>query len=387
MSTFRAVHSIHQTDAGRWQNLYRQLTPQGYPFLDRRFLAALEDSGCIGTRSGHASGWQACYLLGDPAVNDIIIPCYIKQHSYGEYVFDWSWAEAYQRYRLDYYPKLLWAIPFTPASGPRLLGDNRQLPQALAAVQTFTTEQSLSGWHLNFTNADSNRILTAASTSTSVSAPARRYGCQFHWFNEGYQSFDDYLQHFVSRKRKAVRRERQRVTAQGIRLQRKTGTQISADDIHMFCQCYADTYQRRHSTPYLNEAFFQQLRQTMSEKMLLVTAERGQHTIACALYFFDQETLYGRYWGALDDIDALHFEACYYQGIEFCIEQGLQRFDPGTQGEHKISRGFRPVLTHSFHQLQHPQFHEAVQQFAAEEQDYVRRYHAEAETLLPFHRG
>ncbi len=376
MSAFRPVYSIHEISPAHWQRLYRQLTPAGYPFLDYRFLAALEDSQCIGTSPAHPSGWQACYLLSDD--DGVIIPCYIKQHSYGEYVFDWSWAEAYQRYGLDYYPKLLWAVPFTPASGPRLLGPASALPQAIAAVEEFSTEQCLSGWHLNFTDPETTRIVQQHVL------PATRSGCQFHWFNENYQSFEHYLQQFASRKRKSVRKERQKVRAAGLTTTRSSGSAISAADMQFFYQCYCRTYDKRWSTPYLNEDFFQQLRATMAEKMLLVSVRHDQQPVAAALYFFDDDTLYGRYWGTLHEFDALHFEACYYQGIEFCIEQGLQRFNPGTQGEHKISRGFRPVFTHSFHRLQHPQFQQAVEQFVAEEQEHIRHYHAEAETLLPF---
>jgi len=378
MNEMRVLHSIYDIPQQQWEALYSQLQPHGYPFLDYRFLTALEDSNCIGQVSDHASGWQACYLTDSDFSR--IIPAYLKQHSYAEYVFDWSWAEAYERYGLAYYPKLLWAMPFTPATGPRILGDLALLPQALEWVRNYTAEEQLSGWHLNFTDQSSTALLQ------QIPATAMRTGCQFHWFNRDYQDFDHYLQHFVSRKRKSVRKERQRIVDQGISLQRKTGKQISAEDINFFYRCYQNTYHQRGSYPYLNRAFFLQLQQSMAEKMLLVIAQQNDIPVAAALYFFDDDTLYGRYWGAVAEFDALHFEACYYQGIEFCIENNLRRFDPGTQGEHKISRGFEPVLTHSFHQLRQPEFQAAVEEFAREEQQHVQHYYAQAQTLVPFHR-
>lgn len=377
MQKLTAIHSTHQIPAEDWQRLY-QLSGDGYPFLDRRFLQALEDSDCIGRDAGHASGWQICYLTEqDNGRITTLLPCFIKQHSYGEYVFDWSWAEAYERYGLSYYPKLLWGIPFTPATGPRILSEKHTVATCLSAVTDLCRQQQLSGWHLNFLRVDElpqNRLQAA-----------QRSGCQYHWFNQNYRDFDHYLAHFVSRKRKSVRKERQKIAQQALSLTRKSAADISAEDIQFFYQCYLNTYRERRSYPYLNEDFFQQLRATMAEKMLLVIAH-NQHRqpVACALYFFDQHTLYGRYWGCLQEFDALHFEACYYQGIEFCLERGLQRFDPGTQGEHKISRGFTPVITHSLHHLQHPGMMDAVQHFAQEEQQHILDWQQQATTLLPF---
>ena len=379
MSEFEARHSIYDIPQQHWDALYQRLQPAGYPFLDYRFLAALEDSGCIGAATDHPSGWQPCYLTDSR--HSLIVPTFVKQHSYAEYVFDWSWAEAYQRYGLAYYPKLLWAMPFTPASGPRLLGDPQDLSRAMDWVQAYTEGEQLSGWHLNFTDQETTDYLQ------SQTAPAHRQGCQFHWFNRDYQSFDHYLQHFVSRKRKSVRKERQRVKDQGIDVVRKTAADISPQDMDFFYRCYQNTYHQRGSYPYLNREFFRRLQAGMADKLLLVVAAHQGEPVAAALYFFDSQTLYGRYWGAVQEFDALHFEACYYQGIEFCIEHKLQRFDPGTQGEHKISRGFEPVYTHSFHQLQQLPFQDAVQEFAAQERQHVEHYFTEASTLTPFHRN
>ncbi len=373
MALFRIFTDIHKIPAPDWQ----ALVGNRYPFLSHAFLAALQDNGCIGENSG----WQPLYLLSQEG--DLALPCFVKQHSYGEYVFDWSWADAYERHGLAYYPKLLCAAPFTPSYGPRLLSGEQppsaeQIHQATQALSELCQQQQWSGWHLNFFRPELNARMAAEDCHV-------RLGCQFHWHNAGYQDFDDFLQRFNSRKRKNVRKERQQVHTQ-VELERLRGEAICPEDITRFFLCYQLTYLKRHSSGYLNEAFFQQLRQTLGEQLLLVKASKGGEGIAYALYLFDDDTLYGRYWGSLEEVSGLHFEACYYQGIEFCIEQKLQRFDPGTQGEHKISRGFEPTLTYSAHWLQQPEFHAAVGDFCQEEAEHVRRYQDDAATLLPFRR-
>ena len=356
--------------------LLQTLNPEGYPFFDPHFLAALEDNECM----GGDSGWHPKYLVRRD--QKAVLPCFLKEHSYGEYVFDWSWAEAYHHHGLDYYPKLLWAAPFTPATGPRLLMAETPTQEdwqgALAAITQLAEANQLSGWHGNFLRTDECHI---ADTADGVS---RRTGCQFHWFNRQYRDFDHYLEHFTSRKRKSVRKERRKLADASIKLERFTGADISSEDLKFFYQCYQLTYMKRRSSGYLNLSFFEQLRQTMNEKMLLVVARYDDVPLAAALYFFDQTTLYGRYWGCMEELDGLHFEACYYQGIEFCIERGLQKFDPGTQGEHKISRGFEPVLTHSLHWLAHPQFNRAVADFVRQEHKQVLQYQQQAAEMLPF---
>ncbi|KZZ45903.1 hypothetical protein A3759_08120 [Thalassolituus sp. HI0120] len=400
--TYYSVRSINEIDASIWQRLLHQscgtqpLDEPGllYPFLDYRFLKALEDNECIDANIDNPleqshSGWLIHYLVGENAAGEIqqILPCFIKQHSYGEYVFDWAWADAYQRHGFDYYPKLLLAAPFTPATGPRVLGTSTPDWSSVSAeLYRQCVELDLSGLHINFISQGSHQQLS------QVINVLGRQACQFHWINQGadgerYQSFDHYLEHFTSRKRKSVRKERKKVSQQHIRIERKTADQISDDDIKVFYHCYQMTYARRRSRGYLNLDFFRQLLATMPEQLLLVSAayeDAPDKTIACALYLFDNDTLYGRYWGALADIDALHFEACYYQGIEFCIERGLKRFDPGTQGEHKISRGFQPTLTYSAHQLLHPEFNQAVARFLNEEEQHILAYRDDAEALLPF---
>jgi predicted N-acyltransferase len=382
MTDFIQITGLSEVTASEWDNL----NPSHYPFARYAFLRALEQTGCVDSPELNVSnsGWQPRHLIKRNAEGELVaaIPAYIKRHSYGEYVFDWQWAEAYSQYGMDYYPKLLCAIPFTPATGPRLLGADQHFNHLAPLLSTLCTEQGLSGWHLNFPTKQQATL----TFNNSEFHPQQRHGCQFHWHNEGFTSFDQYLTTFVSRKRKNVIKERRKVVEQGIQIERKTGKEITAENIQFFYHCYLDTYQKRRSSPYLSKAFFLQLIETMAEQMMLVLAHKDGEYCAAALYFFDETTLYGRYWGCLEDVDALHFEACYYQGIEFCIEHQLKTFDPGTQGEHKISRGFRPVLTRSVHWLQHPGFHDAIRRFVKKETQHILAYQQDAATLLPFHR-
>lgn len=382
MTSFLQFGRIGDIPEQDWQ----QLRQDRYPFLDYHFLKALEDHHCV----GGDSGWQPLYLVrnGADGSADLIIPLFEKEHSYGEYVFDWSWADAYHRYGYHYYPKLLWAAPFTPASGPRLLfrGDHASAwSTALEQVYNVCSEQGFSGWHLNFFRETDLKFITA--TTANGQTPLLRSACQYHWYNRSYRDFGHYLESFTSRKRKSVRKEREKVVQTGIEIQRLTGNHISDADLQFFYRCYQLTYRKRNQQGYLNLGFFRQLLQHMAEQMLLVVARRGQKRIAAALYFFDDEHLYGRYWGCIEEIDGLHFEACYYQGIEFCIEHRLLHFDPGTQGEHKISRGFEPTLTYSVHHLEHPGFYDAIARFIEEEQQQVLVWQQEAATLLPFNEG
>lgn len=380
MTEIRIHSRLSELDRDQWQALRHSR----YPFLDYDFLFALESSGSIGKDSGWLPYYIVAYSDTESDPIEWIVPAFIKTHSYGEYVFDWSWAEAYQHHGLAYYPKLLCAVPFTPSMGPRVLhGHNTNAEQLWPTIapllDQLCQQQQLSGWHINFLPASH-----AQSMANEYQQTALRHGCQFHWHNRGYTDFDHYLERFTSRKRKSVRKERQKVAQQGIQLIRKTGTEISTDDIEYFYQCYQMTYAQRRSRGYLTQDFFRQLVRDMSAQMLLVLATENDTPVASALYFFDEQCLYGRYWGSLIEADALHFEACYYQGIEFCIERNLTRFDPGTQGEHKISRGFEPVTTYSLHTLQHPDFQNAVHDFVQQEQQHIAHYQQQARSLLPF---
>ncbi len=357
-----------------------------YPFLRHEFLYGLETSGC----TTPDNGWQPCHALlrGDGELL-ALLPLYLKGHSYGEYVFDWSWADAWERNGLAYYPKLISAIPFTPATGPRLccapglserLSEEAVWPLLLEAIQRLAEQQNISSWHLLFPT-------ESVSAALDELGLPRRRAVQFHWLNQNYRDFDQFLTEFSSRKRKKLRRERQRVVDQGLTLQRLRGHQISPAHWQRFHQFYQLTYAKRSGHGgYLSAKFFTEVLPQLGEQVLMVTAEHHGELVAAALYFCSSDTLYGRYWGCSQEFDALHFEACYYQGIEFCIEQGLARFDPGAQGEHKIQRGFRPILTWSNHWIANPELATAVENFCAEEALQVARYQAQASELLPFRR-
>lgn len=349
------------------------------PFLQTAFLAALEDSGAV----GKGSAWQPRHLLfsrdDQPCA---LLPLYRKQDSRGEYVFDHSWAAAYQRHGLDYYPKLVSAIPFTPVPGPRLLLAPGEvladwLPLVLAAVRDMAGQDNASGWHGLFVQED----WLAAGAQAGF---ARREGCRFHWHNPGYRDFEDFLARLTSKKRKDLRRERRLLDQAGIRCRQLVATAISESDWDFFYRCYERTYHEHGQMPYLSRDFFRLLAQRMPEQLLLVVAEDDSGPLASALFFHDQHTLYGRYWGCLRRADGLHFEVCYYQGMEFCMRQGLSDFDPGTQGEHKLLRGFAPQTTWSLHWLAEPGFQQAIQRFVAEESEGVARYQDQARAVLPY---
>jgi len=332
-----------------------------------------------------ASGWQPQHLLilnrGQLVA---ALPTYIKTHSFGEYVFDWSWADAYRRLGREYYPKLVSAIPFSPCQGPRLLGE---LPQGLDVAQLslwlreHCDQQQLSGWHCLFP-------LPEESTAWQQQGCFARSGCQYHWFNLGYHSFADFVARMNSRKRKNILKERRQLTAAGLHFVWREGRDLHSDDWSQFYAFYRDTYLKRSGhSGYLNREFFVRLGASLPEHLLLVQAyaqENPAQPVAAALFVHDCKTLYGRYWGCRSDYQFLHFETCYYQGIDYAIAKGLQRFDGGAQGEHKLARGFEPVLTHSNHWLADERFHFAIAQAVAEEALEVQAYAQAARELLPF---
>jgi len=369
--------SMADIDADAWLGQFGA----GDPFLSRPFLLGLEASGC----TTEHSGWKPCHVgVGAPSAPAALIPAYIKTHSYGEYVFDWSWADAWQRMGLHYYPKLVTAVPFTPATGSRF---GRREPGATPlsilaeSVHSLCEALSLSSWHVLFLGeADSNEL-------TDCGMP-QRLTTQFHWFNRNYRDFQDFLDQFSSRKRKNLRREREQIARQGLRVRTCKGEAIKHSDWLFFHRCYQTTYAKRSGHGgYLTEAFFTQTCPALGSSPVMVIAEHGDQPVAAALFFEGEDTLYGRYWGCLAEFEYLHFEACYYRGIEYCIEHGLSRFDPGAQGEHKIQRGFEPILTFSNHWIADERLREAVAQFAEQERRHVRAYQREAATLLPFRRG
>jgi len=361
---------IKNTREALWQNT-------GYPFVSPNFLLPLQNTGCI----GGDSGWQPHYLTNhlSPDQQRWVMPAFVKAHSYGEYVFDWSWAEAYQKHGLEYYPKLLIAAPFTPATGPRHSGLTQdEFAACLPEIEQHCQEQGLSSAHYLFANATDQTVLDASPWH-------RRTSVQFHWFNREYRHFDDFLSDFKSRKRKAVLKERNSLRDQGIRITQQPARDVDDALWHFFYLCYQNTYAKRGMQGYLTLDAFKQLAQRFPHDMVLMTAYGPhQQPVACALFFKDDTTLYGRYWGCTHEIPGLHFELCYYQGIEYCIEHGLSQFNPGTQGEHKISRGFEPVECFSYHWLAHEGFSEAVARFVKEEAIHMTQYRNQCRTLLPF---
>ncbi|WP_286220458.1 GNAT family N-acetyltransferase [Marinobacter apostichopi] len=372
VDTCTSIDEIPQADWDR-------LAGQANPFLRYEFFKALEQSGCTTA----ATGWQPCHLVFrvDGQIAGFA-PAYLKTHSMGEYVFDWAWADAYQRHGLNYYPKLLIAIPFTPSQGPRLLLDpllrNRLGEGRLRdLLDTLITHLDAHSWHLLFPDAADQALLGHAGG-------LHRIGCQFHWHNREYGNFGDFLGQLTSRKRKSIRRERRQVAEQGISFRRFHGRDIPDHVLAAFHVFYQATYLKRGQRPYLNPSFFKHVRANLSEHLFLVIAVRDGEMIAGALFLRGEDTLYGRYWGCLDEYNHLHFETCYYQGIELAIELGLQCFDAGAQGEHKLVRGFEPVLTHSWHGVRHPGFRDAIAAFVQDEAEQVEGYFQESLTLLPF---
>jgi predicted N-acyltransferase len=377
--TAEFLTSLDQVTAADWN----AISGEDYPFLRHEFLYGLEKTGCTTAESG----WQPCHLgLHDTQGLLGVLPLYLKSHSYGEYVFDWSWADAWQRSGLEYYPKLVSAIPFTPATGPRLCTREGTRPEdiwpaALRALQQFATRQDISSWHLLFPEQKVSQQLLGLGSH-------RRTATQFHWFNDNYRSFDDFLSTFTSRKRKSLKRERARVAEQELQLRTLTGREITSRDWEQFYLFYQLTYAKRSGhRGYLTREFFLETAPSLGEQVVMVVAHHGAQAVAAALYFRSQDTLYGRYWGCQREFDCLHFEACYYRGIEYCIERGLRRFDPGAQGEHKIQRGFRPVPTWSNHWIADPNLSAAVGDFTRREESHSEQYQNQAAQLLPFRVG
>ena len=339
-----------------------------FPFLKHAFLKAAEQSGSATPESG----WTPRHLtLYEDGKLRAAMPLYEKSHSWGEFVFDWAWAQAYERAGLDYYPKLVSAIPFTPASSSRLLlkdPADRDSANALvrAAIQ-LADDTECSSLHILFpSDAD-------LQTCRELQLKTRK-DCQFHWHNKNYKEFDDFLKSFSSSKRKKVRQDRRRVTDAGITFRKLRGGDMDDAAWRIAYQLISMTFMRRGSMPYFDLDFFKTISAEMPDEVLVIFAELDGKAIAAAVFYEGLNTLYGRYWGSDGHYDALHFETCYYQGIEYCIENGKTLFEPGTQGEHKIARGFTPVQTGSAHWLRHPEFFAAIGAYVDEEAEHVDRY-------------
>jgi predicted N-acyltransferase len=353
------------------------------PFVSHAFLSALEESGCVSGRTG----WGPVHVLVEDASGRLVAaaPCYLKTHSQGEYVFDHGWAEAYARAGGRYYPKLQVSVPFTPVTGPRLLvapGDHAAEARAtlVAGLRALRAQTKASSIHLTFLPPEDHEALAGQGFLA-------RSGQQFHWLNEGYASFDDFLAALASRKRKAVRRERRDALADGITVEWLTGRDITEAHWDAFYAFYMDTGSRKWGSPYLNRAFFSLVGERMTERILLVMAKRAGRPIAGAINFIGDDALYGRNWGCIEDHPFLHFELCYYQAIDFAIQRGLARVEAGAQGEHKLARGYRPVTTWSAHDLADPALKRAVAAYVEQERCYIAAENAELESATPFRRG
>lgn len=375
---------FYSTIADISPSVWNKLFNSENPFVQHAFLLALEQSGCVSAQMG----WQANHIvLMEKTRTLAVMPLYTKNNSYGEFVFDWGWADAYARHGLDYYPKLITAIPFSPVAGPRIglsrgAKTSKVLKALFNAVQQLAESHHYSSWHLLFPGLRLQETLTAMKDEGAF---LQREAVQFHWFNRDYQNFDDFLATLRSARRKTLKRERRRVAEQGVCIERKTGTDISDEEWQGFYHCYISTYRKRSGHDgYLNQDFFDRLRATMARQLMLVVARRDDQIVACSLFLFDNHRLYGRYWGALEDVSCLHFEACFYQGIEFCIEHRLQEFDPGTQGEHKLMRGFEPIKSVSYHWIANRRFRVAIADFLKQERCSTDEYQRHAETYLPY---
>ena len=374
--TARVVNEFSALDERAWS----LLDHQDNPFLSYAFLNALETAACVQPETG----WQPHHLcLFEEEQLVACAPSYLKSHSHGEFVFDWSWADAYHRHGRAYYPKLLTAVPYSPVPGPRLLVQRgHKESEALQAelIDLALTEcdsLQLSSWHCNFTpeltlNIDQSKILLP------------RNDWQFHWFNQGFSSFADFLSCLRSKKRKNIRRDRRMVEQAGIRFERKSGDQLSPVDLDFIMDCYQATFLDHGNHPALNRSFFEQLAVQLKQGLLTVMALQGNEPLAMSLYLVGGGRLYGRYWGCMKQFPGLHFETAYHQGIEFCIDRGLDVFEPGAQGEHKISRGFTPVRTYSYHHVRDEAFRTAIARYLEQEQGWMEDYRHQLAARTPF---
>lgn len=370
----RIVSSLSEIGQSAWDGLLA-LQTDANPFLSFAFLDALHESGSASV----SSGWQPQFItLWDDAGLAAALPLYVKGHSYGEYVFDWAWADAYQRNGLDYYPKLLSAIPFTPVTGGRLLARDEAARTAL--VETLDTVQQgnrLSSTHILYPPQAQAEQLQQAGFML-------RSGVQFHWLNNGYENFDAFLETLERKKRKNIRAERRKVSEAGVTFRHVAGSTATEADWQFFKRCYDHTYAAHRSTPYLNLDFFLRIGASMPQNLLLIVAEQDGNPIASSLLVHDDQTLYGRYWGELAHVDCLHFETAYYQPLEFCIANKIACFEGGAQGEHKMARGFLPQKTWSAHWLAHPGFADAIEDFLKRESSGIENYMDELNERNPF---
>ena len=373
------IDAINAVSASDWNNL------QGtdYPFLRHEFLDALESTACVGP----GTGWHPCHAVLYDEQNKLIgaLPLYQKTNSWGEFVFDFAWADAYRQAGLRYYPKLVSAVPYTPATSPRLLlapgcDEPAAFTQLVAAARQLATRLDLSSLHLLFpTEQEADQL---AGEGLLI-----RKDCQFHWQNRNYETFGDFLGELTSMKRKKLRRERRRIAESGITFRVLHGADLDEESWNQIMPLYASSFWRRGREPYLNQKFFAAISRSLPQQIVIFLAMHNEEPIATALCFRSADTLYGRYWGSSGRYHSLHFETCYYQGIDYCIANGLSHFEPGTQGEHKIARGFVPTETWSAHWLSHPQFAAAIDDYLHREREHIDDYIDAVQGHVPYRKN
>ncbi len=370
--SIRVIENLADIPAAQWDAL-----AENNPFLKHAYLNALQVTGCASPETGwlaqFITAWEGEQLIGG-------MPLYIKTHSYGEFVFDWAWADAYQRNGLRYYPKLVCSIPFTPATGPRLLGKSAEIRARLVqAALELAQQPGISSLHLLFPYESQAQEMQAQGLML-------RRGVQLHWRNDGYADVEAYLASMRRDKRKKIKQERRKVSDAGITFEHVRGEDITPERWEFFVRCYEHTHVQYNSPQPLNLEFFQLIGKTMPEHILLIIGSREGKPIAAAINFYNHDTLFGRSWGALEYHPGLHFETCYYQAIDFCIKNNIDLFEGGAQGEHKLSRGFLPSTTWSAHWLAHPQFSKAIEDFLQREAGGVDQYMDELNDSSPFKR-
>jgi len=370
--------SMRDVLAQDWDALLNAQTEPN-PFMRHAYLSAMEESGSASAKSGWKLQLFTLRHILPPLAGQLagVAVLYIKPHSYGEYVFDWAWADAYQRHGLNYYPKAVSAVPFTPVPGSRLLADSDQSKSALlSAMVELAQNEDWSSLHLLFLSNDDLQV-------TETAGWLSRHTVQFHWHNAAYDDFEDFLRALNQEKRKKIKQERRKVAEAGVIFKAFEGTQIQSADWDFFYQCYAQTYFEHGNAPYLNRDFFQRMQDTMPDNWVLFIAEKNGQRMACSLIGLGNNVAYGRYWGALERVDCLHFEACYYQPIAWCIAKGVKRFEGGAQGEHKMARALLPVKANSAHWLAHPGFADAVEKYLEKEGHGVSAYMENLEGRSP----
>ena len=364
------------------EDAWNRLVVDGNPFLTHAFLAALEHQGAV----GEYTGWEPRHLIVEDGTALLgALPLYLKFHSFGEFVFDWAWANAYERAGIAYYPKLVIGIPYTPVTGPRLLtgapgpGSDDIIDLLINTVTEHARQTGLSSIHYLFIESRDKQRLDACGLLP-------RYGCQFHWFNRDYRDFAAFLSQLNARHRKKIRHERRRIAEQGINVEVLSGDQVSETQWQFFHRCYQSTFDKKANFAPLTAAFFQEIGACLGRQVVLMLAYQRDEPVASALFLRSHDTLFGRYWGCVREFDYLHFELCYYQAIDYCIRNGLSRCESGAQGEHKISRGFAPVATYSAHWIANPEFHDVIGQFVRYEKSGIEEYITEMQTHLPYRR-